>query len=385
MKICRHFGECGGCRFQDIPYKEQLLTKEKRVKELSLSFGFDVEIKPINHSEPFYYRNKMEFSFSKANDGKIICGFYKRESRNQLIDLEECLIFSPDAGKILAAVKKFVNKEKYSPYNKYSHKGFLRNLIVRETKFTNELMIALVTSGQEHLKREDLVKKLCSLKLNSELKSIYWIVNDSLSDAVIFDKKELLFGQEHIKERLNNLEFLIGVDTFFQVNPKAVISLYNKIRDYASLSGSEKVLDIFCGVGSIGLFLAKQAKFVWGVEAVGEIVELAHQNAKRNNIDNISFCTSDARKFLNTQGIFYKDIDVLVINPPRSGLSKKIVRAILRLGPKTIIYSSCNPQAFFRDLEGLGSQYSFDFIEPFDFFPHTPHLEVLSVLRKSQD
>ncbi len=299
------------------------------------------------------------------------------------MDLEECLIFSADAGKILGAVKEFVNERGYSVYDKYLHKGFLRNLIVRETKFTNELMIALVTTSQENLDREGLVEKLSSSELKSNLKSIYWIINDSLSDAVVFEKKELLFGQEYIKERLGDLEFLIGVDTFFQVNPKAVRGLYNKIRDYAGLCGTERVLDIFCGVGSIGLFLAKQAKFVWGVEAVGEITELAFKNAKINNVENISFLTADARRFLNTQSIFYKDIDLLVINPPRAGLSKKIIRAISRLNPKNIIYSSCNPAALFRDLGELKAQYNFDFIEPFDFFPHTPHLEVLSVLSRT--
>jgi 23S rRNA (uracil1939-C5)-methyltransferase len=159
------------------------------------------------------------------------------------------------------------------------------------------------------------------------------------------------------------------------------VNFYKKIRDYANLTKKQNVLDLFCGVGSIGIFLAASAKFVWGIEAAKAIVDMAWQNARENKVENISFIVSDVRRFLNTQKEFYKDADLLVVNPPRSGLSNKIIRAILRFSPKAIIYSSCNPEAFFRDLEGLKGAYKPDFIEPFDFFPHTPHLECLSLLK----
>lgn len=382
MKICKHFSECGGCRFQDIPYSEQLLSKQNRVKELLDKSGLSSELKPINPSQQWYYRNKMEFSFGYQQG--IICGLYSKTKKRSIVDIEECLIFSEDLPLILKSVKDFVRKNKYSVHDRYSHRGFLRNLIVRETKFTNEIMIGIVTTSREEFRADEFAKQLKNLKLKSEIKSIYRVINDSLSDAVIFDKKELLWGEPYLTEKLSEFSFKIGIDSFFQVNPKMVAEFYKKLGSYVNLSKEQRVLDLFCGLGSIGIHLAKQAKFVWGVESIKEVVDLAWQNAKINNIDNISFFVSDVRKFLNGQETFYKDTDLLVINPPRSGLSKKIVRAILRLSPKTIIYSSCNPTALFNDLQGLIDQYFLDFIEPFDFFPNTPHLEVLAVLRKKQ-
>jgi len=380
MKICKHFSECGGCRFQDIPYKEQLAIKEDKVKDLAVSHKIDTEIKSINFSNPEYYRNKMEFSF--ADQDGVVCGLYSKREKRKVVDIEECLIFSPDLGDLIKAIKHFIKGKKHSVYNKYSHQGFLRYLIIRETKFTKEIMIGIVTSSSEALDVKGFIDLLTSLKLNSTIKSIYQVISDSFSDAVVFDKKELLYGEPFIEEKLGDLTFRIGIDTFFQVNPFAIVGFYKKIRDYAKLSSAEGVLDLFCGVGSIGMFLARDAKFVWGVEREKEIVDIAWQNTKINGIDNISFFAADSRKFLNTQGAFYKNTDFLVVNPPRCGLSPKIIRAILRLEPKNIIYSSCNPEALFRDLEGFLGQYSLDFVEPFDFFPHTPHLEALSFLRR---
>ena len=380
MKICKHFSECGGCRSQDIPYQEQLGLKEARVKDLMGTLGIESELKPINYSDEWFYRNKMEFSF--ADQGGVVCGLYSKKEKRKVVDLEECFIFSADTPIILKAIKDFLKTKNHSVYNKYSHEGFLRNLIIRETKFTNQIMVGIVTSSSEAFDQKLFVESLTDLKLQSPIKSIYRIVNDSLSDAVIFEQKELLYGEPFIEERLDSLTFKIAIDTFFQVNPRMVVGFYNKIKNYLNLSDSQSVLDLFCGVGSIGIFLASSAKFVWGVELSKDIVDMAWQNAKANKIENVSFIASDTRKFLNTQGSFYKGIDAIVVNPPRCGLSNKIIRAILRLEPKIIVYSSCNSQALFRDLGGLIEQYSLDFIEPFDFFPHTPHLEALSILRR---
>jgi 23S rRNA (uracil-5-)-methyltransferase RumA len=380
MRKCRHFSECGGCRYQDIPYRRQLRDKKNKLKELLNSSGLSAKLKPINHAKKWYYRNKMEFSFSGQD--QIVCGLYSKKVKRRLVDIKECLIFSYDAPAILKAVKNFAKEHNYSIYDKYSYQGFLRHLIVRETKFTKQLMVGLVTTSQQEFEAEKFVKNLKALKLKSEIKSIFRIVNDSWSDAVVFEKKELIYGRSFIQEKLGGLRFKIGIDTFFQVNPRLAVNFYKKIRKYAKVSKSVRVLDLFCGVGSIGLFLAKGAKFVWGVEMNNDIVDLSWENSQVNKIDNISFLTSDTKKFLNSQSMFYKGIDLLILNPPRSGLSNKIIRSILRLKPKTIIYSSCNPQALFKDLQGLNERYKLEFVEPFDFFPHTPHLEVLAFLKK---
>ncbi|UCD15624.1 MAG: 23S rRNA (uracil(1939)-C(5))-methyltransferase RlmD [Candidatus Omnitrophota bacterium] len=376
--LCKHFGECGGCKYQDISYKEQLRQKEERVKELASLSGIDTQLKPINSYDNWFYRGKMEFSFSQGQ-----CGLYGSKEKRKVVDIQECLIFSPDTGKILKAVKDFVRSKSYSSYDRFSHQGFLRNLIIRKARFTKQIMVGIVTTTRGEFDRQGFVDALRGLSLESQIKSIYWIGNDSLSDAVIFEKKELIFGSAFIMEELGSLKLNIGIDSFFQNNSLGIGDLYARIKKYAGLEGSERILDLFCGVGSIGLFLADSAKFVWGVEVQKEIVEVAWQNAKNNNINNISFFFSDVRRFLNSQGAFYKDIDILIMNPPRSGLSKKIIRAVLRLSPKTIFYSSCNPSSFFTDLKGLTTNYKVDFIESFDFFPHTPHLECLGVLRKN--
>ena len=337
MRICEHFNECGGCRLQDIPYAEQLRNKEDRVRGLMSSYEINAELKPINFSREWFYRNKMEFTFA-CQEG-LVCGLYSKKNKGEVVDIKECLIFSDCLKEILKAIKTFVKNKNYTAYNKYSHKGFLRNLIVRETKFTNKIMIGLVTSSDAGLDKEEFIKILLSLKLDSVISSIYWIINDSLSDAVLFERKELLYGEACVEECLSGLTFGIGIDTFFQVNPRMIVDFYTKIRNYIDSSSSQSVLDLFCGVGSIGIFISSKAKFIWGVEISKEIVDMAWRNAKINNIKNISFFVSDVRRFLNTQGTFYKDTDVLIVNPPRCGLSNKIIRAILRLNSEIIIYS----------------------------------------------
>lgn len=380
--MCKHFEECGGCKLRDIPYPDQVQRKQTQVIELVSQYQIDTQIRPVNVYDSLFYRGKMEFTF--AQEEAIICGLYSKKVKRKVVDIEECLLFSPDAEKVLEAVKRFVRGRKYSAYNKFSHKGFLRNLILRKTKFTKQLMAGIVTTSHEQLDKDAFAGELLSLELDNQVKSVYWVINDSLSDAVIFEKKELIYGEPFITEQLGDLIFNIDIDSFFQVNSQGAGDFYNKIKRYAQLQGDERVIDLFCGVGSIGLFLASGAKFVWGIELQKEIIDAAWQNAKANNVNNVSFFVSDARKFLNTHGVFYKDIDLLIINPPRCGLSAKVIRGILRLVPKKIIYSSCNPDSFFRDIKELLGNYSLDFVEPFDFFPHTPHLECLGLLKKIQ-
>ncbi|MEI8349331.1 MAG: 23S rRNA (uracil(1939)-C(5))-methyltransferase RlmD [Candidatus Omnitrophota bacterium] len=378
--ICKHFGSCGGCSYQDIPYQEQLYNKEKLIKELLSAHDFNHTVQPINAYPEWFYRNKMEFSFS--SDRILRCGLYKKGDHAQVVDLEECLIFSPYVGEILGAVKNFAIQKNYTPYNKFSFQGFLRNLVIRKTQFTNEIMIGLVTTSKEKLNKDEFIKTLLSLSLAPSLKSIYWIINDSMSDAVMFEKKELLYGSAFIQEELSGFRFSIGIDSFFQINSTAIQDFYSKIRSYAALTGGERVLDLFCGMGCIGIFLARDAKFVWAVELQEEVIASAWENARMNAIDNISFFASDVRKFLNSQGMFYKDTELVVLNPPRSGLSNKIKRAVVRLTPHRIIYSSCNPSTLFSDLSEFLKNYTIERVEPFDFFPHTPHVECLVLLRK---
>jgi 23S rRNA (uracil-5-)-methyltransferase RumA len=381
MPLCQHFGVCGGCKTQDKPYKEQLIAKKTLIQELALKHLITAPIKPINFTHEWFYRNKMEFTFSPEPEG-LVLGMHSQLKRYSIFDMQECLIFSSDATAILSAIREFAKSRGYSGYNKFKYTGFLRHLIVRETKHTKELMIGLVATSALNFDRQGFIQTLTNLKLSTQLKSVYLITNNSKSDAVVFEKKELLLGNPYLTENLGSFQFKIGIDTFFQVNPLCVELLYQKILQAGQLTGRERVLDLCCGCGTIGIFLSPQAKFVWGVELVPEIVETAWENARLNKITNISFFTQDAKNFLYEQGLFHQNTDILVINPPRSGLPRQVIQGVLRLKPKTILYSSCNPETLFSDISSMANEYTIESLEPFDLFPHTFHVECLAVLRK---
>ncbi|OQX82036.1 MAG: 23S rRNA (uracil(1939)-C(5))-methyltransferase RlmD [Candidatus Omnitrophica bacterium 4484_70.1] len=374
-KVCKHFSQCGGCTSQDILYPMQLKMKEEEIKKMADFFSLKTEIKPINHFSPFFYRNKMEFTFSSDEEKKVICGLHSK--KGDVFDLEECLIFSPYTGEILRIVKDYL-KDRYPAYNKFTHQGFLRHLIVREAKSTHQLMIGLVTTSMFYLEKEKFLKLLLSSSWGGKISSVYWVINDSVADAVIFQKKELIYGEPFIVENIGDFSFHIFIDTFFQTNSVGAEVLYKKIEEYAQLKGKEKILDLYCGVGAIGIFLSKKVEFVWGVDVEKSSIESASLNAKINNLTNISFICADVKKFL----INFKlpQPDLVVVNPPRCGLSKKIKKHLVKLRPPYILYSSCNPSTFFVDLKDLGEFYNVEFIEPFDFFPHTPYVECLGKL-----
>jgi len=377
-RICRHFKYCGGCLFQDIPYSEQLRKKEKEIKKMIDFFSLKTELKPINHFSPWFYRNKMEFTFFPDKEKKLILGLHRKDKKRKVFDLEECLIFSEITKELLEVVKEFL-KDKYPAYDKLNHTGFLRHLIVREAKFNEELMIGLVTTSLFTLDKQGFLNALRRLSFKERIKSVFWVINDRVADAVIFEKKELLWGSPFITEKIDSFNFYIFIDTFFQTNSFGINTLYKKIEEYANLTGKEFIWDLYCGVGSIGIFLAKKAKFVWGIELEEEAVKTAILNAQINNISNISFICADVKKILAQNEI--PSPHIVIINPPRCGLSKKTKKRLVNLKAPLIFYSSCNPYTFFADLKDLSLIYDIKFIELFDFFPHTPHLECLAYLK----
>jgi len=381
--ICKHFGVCGGCKFQDIDYSDQLLLKEQKVKDLIHKHSFNTPLKPINHFNPWFYRNKMEFTFSKGLKGELVCGMHSLQNKRQVFNLKECKIFSKDIGLILDTVRSFAQKNDYMSYDKFKHTGFLRHIIIRETKFTNQMMVGLVTSSENEFKGEDFVDALKRLSLSKEIKSISQIINDSFGDAVTFQETKLLHGEPFIVERLEKLEFKIYIDSFFQTNPEGVLKLYKKIKEYAPISKSSKVLDLYCGAGSIALFLAEKCEFVWGVEIQASAIVNATDNAAINKVKNASFICEDTRKFL-IKGTLIDKVDLVMVNPPRSGLAKKVKKRIIELNAPCVFYSSCNSKTLFEDLVDFSDKYEIEFIEPFDFFPHTHHLEVFCCLKRRE-
>lgn len=382
---CQHFGKCGGCSFQDIPYEEQLNNKQALVEELFLPFTAKENIHSIVASpDMWFYRNKMEYSFSRDRETKqIVCGLHRKDVRRTIVDMQECPIFCEDTAKLTKVITDYANKYDLTFYSTFGHKGFLRYFVVRKSNANKSLMINIVVTSQDELKTEEIIDAYNALELEYDLKSIYLTISDAKSDAVVPEKVQLLWGDEHIVEKVYGLEFKITPFTFFQVNPPALEKFYPALRELADVKETDTVLDVYCGVGTIASVLAPKCKFVWGVEYSEDSVRDAADNAVVNGIDNMSFMAGDARKVLYENMSLFKDkIDLLVVNPPRSGITPKTVKRLMEINAPRIVYSSCNAKTCAENLAQFEEKYELVYAKPFDFFPHTKHFEVLTLLKR---
>jgi len=380
--ICRHFGECGGCRSQDVPYPEQLAAKAARLEELRSAQGMaPVILPPVPSPSRWHYRNKMEFSFGERNGG-IVCGLHHAEKKKDVLDITECRIFSPAAAAVLSAVREFARAGGLPAYNPYRKCGFWRNLVLREAKNRGGFLVNLVTTSRGEPDWEALLASLAR-ELGTTNFSLIWTVNDSVSDAVIPAKTAILAGPGYLTEDVAGLTFRIHPFSFFQVNVSLLPDFYRHLSSSAALSGSENALDVFCGMGPISLILARDAKTVYGIEREEATVENARLNASLNRVENAVFIAGPARRVLKENSPRWRGaLAAAVANPPRSGLGAKAARRIAELAPGTFIYSSCRPESFFPEAALFLDRYELESVRPFDFFPHTPHLEVVGVFRK---
>ncbi len=383
LEICRHFGECGGCRFQDIPYRLQLREKEERCRDLRDEAGLETEIRPIIPSPRIhYYRNKMEFSFGEAG-GETVCGLHRREKKRSVFPVRQCLISSPDAGPIVEAVEAFARQSGLPPYDTYRHQGFWRNLVIRESKSGGKLLVNLVTSSRGEPDREKFLSALDRLPAGSRITSVIHTVNDRPANAVIPESWETLRGEPLLEERIAGLVFRIPPFSFFQVNPAIIEIFYRELKGILRLTGRERILDIFSGSGAIGLVLSGEAESILGIEIDPEAVANGRFNARINRVENLSFLQGKASRVLaENRHRWPGRFDLAVVNPPRSGISKKIAQRLRELNPERIVYSSCNPATFFPQVELLAETHRPVILQPFDFFPHTPHLEMLAVFER---
>jgi len=382
--VCRHFGTCGGCSAQDVPYGEQLVRKQQAIETLMKQHHFDTALEAVCPSpQVWYYRNKMEFAFFEEN-GSVVCGLHKPGRHYEGFSLKECRIFSEEVPLLIAAVEEEARQKRYTAYDKYAFKGFLRHLVVRESKALPQRMINIVTTSQETFDEGSFVQRLTSLPLRKKAVSILHTINDSVSDAVVVQRQKVIFGEDGIEEQVGNLCFRIFPQSFFQVNPAALPQWYETIREYAGLTPSQKLLDLYSGIGGIGLCMARHCDFVWGIELLDDLVKNACLNAALNSIKNISFVRGDVRTVLPESGFFKGAAQAMTVNPPRSGLSKKVIKRMCEVNPATMVYSSCNPASFLQDIKGIMEQscYRLASVAAFDFFPHTPHMEVVGLLRK---
>jgi len=385
IMICKHFGECGGCRFQDREYSIQLEEKDATCRRLLADSEIKTDLRKIIPSpKPFYYRNKMEYTFYH-DGGELVCGLHRKDKNRSVFQLEECPLFSEDIPLIMATVMDFARATGLPAYHPYRHQGFWRNLVVREGKFTGQIMVNLVTSSDGKIDEEALRQAFEGLPTGKRIASLIHTINDSLSNAVIPERVSILRGEPFYEEKLFHLSFRIPPFSFFQVNPFIMNIFYPELHRILNLKGSEKILDIFCGSGTIGLVLSSRAKSVLGIELDETAVENARSNARLNRVENLNFIAGKAsRVMVENRRDWPGQFDLLVVNPPRSGISKKVVKRILEIEPERVVYSSCNPKTFFPQASMLLERYHLESVQPFDFFPQTPHMELLAVFRRDR-
>lgn len=396
---CVYFDHCGGCTHQHLDYKTQLKYLHRQIIDLYChlgGFGPVEVLQPIPSQSIFRYRNKMEFAFSEKR--WLIDDFEADKPENfalglrapgnywKAIDLNDCLIAPEETAIVLTAVREFALANQLVAYNQKNHTGFLRHLVLRKAFITNQLMINIVTNDDRHAIFQPLVNEL-----QTSLDNLSCVVNTisrSWSGTTVGEKQYTLFGDDHILEILGDLTFKISPASFFQTNTVMAEKLYNIVRDSAGSSEQDIVWDLYCGTGSIALYLARKAKAIIGFEIVKDAVKDAHINASLNTIHNARFIEGDLDKlFLNNPDLL-NDLpkpDILIIDPPRGGMHPKLVEIVADLHPRTIVYVSCNPATQVRDIKMLLElvPYTIDKIQPVDLFPHTPHIEVVTKLSLS--
>lgn len=386
---CPHFGECGGCAFQNLAYSKQLELKANYLLRTLRTIGkmetAGLEKEPtIPSPDIYFYRNKMEFAFG-GEGRRVFLGLRRRtspleKSERSAVELKKCPIFSPAAEEIFPLVTGFARETGLPAYDPARREGYFRNLVLREGKTSADIMAVLVTKSG----RRPEVRWLAEMleRQVSRLKSFWWVETDRVSDVVDFTTKKQISGQEFIEETLGGFRFRIYPESFFQPNPKAAEILYTKIAAEAKARGSRKVLGLYCGPGSIEIFLSRTSEEVVGVDSEPMNIATARENCRTNGIRNCRFIEGRVERALK-EGDF-RGFDLLVLDPPRAGISNKGLKHIMALNIPAVIYVSCNPAAFARDLNLFIQQgYKLQKLSSFDFFPHTPHLESLAVIAKS--
>lgn len=380
---CPVFGACGGCQLQHIAYENQLEYKRKMVKDLLERIGKleDAEVEPVfPAAHPFLYRNKAQFPLAKDRDGKIIAGFYERGS-HEIVPLESCLIQHPLINRTMKITLEILNDyPDLTVYNEIEHKGLLRHLVIRAGICTNQVLLILVTSGEELPHAEEVAERV--MREMPEIVGVLQNINPERTNVILGQETRIIAGQDYYLDYIGNIKFAVSTNSFFQVNTLQTKNLYDFVLDFAGLSGEETVIDAYCGLGSISLYLAEKAGEVIGIEEVPEAVEDAGKNARLNGIDNCRFITGKVEEKLPellAEGI---KPDLIVFDPPRKGLAKEVIDAVIGVKPERIVYVSCNPATLARDLALFKEDYRILKVQPVDMFPNTYHVECVTLMSR---
>lgn len=380
---CEFARQCGGCQLQALSYDQQLVFKTNKVKgHLERIGGFtDIPMEPIiGMDELFHYRNKAQFPVGRNKEGKIVTGFYAGRTHN-IIENRDCALGVAENKEVLDRVIAHMEKYGIEPYNEATGKGLVRHVLIRYGYFTKEVMVCLILNGNKIPKEEQLVKSLCEIP---GMTSITINVNKKHSNVILGEEIRLLWGQEYITDRIGDISYQISPLSFYQVNPMQTQKLYAKALEYADLHGEETVWDLYCGIGTISLFLAQKAKFVRGVEIVPAAIENAKENAKLNGLENTEFFVGKAEEVLPREykknGVY---ADVIVVDPPRKGCDETLLETMIEMNPERIVYVSCDSATLARDLKYLCERgYELRKVCPVDQFGMTVHVETVVLLSK---
>ena len=384
-KCSENLRQCGGCQIQELDYQKQLDIKTNEVKQVISRIGKldDVVIHDtLGMEHPFRYRNKAQFPIQKKDNMPVI-GFYKKKSHD-LISTDECIIQHEVNDKIIKIIKTYIRAYNVSIYDEKTHKGLLRHVVTKVGFTTGEVMIVLVANG----KKLPYLKELASvLKENIPgFKTLVVNVNTQKTNVILGKENIVAYGDGMIRDYIGELVFEISPLSFFQVNPLQTEVLYNKALDYANLGENDTVFDIYCGIGTISLFLAQKAKKVYGIEIVEDAIKDAKRNAKINNMDNVEFYVGKAEEVVPKMYKEGKRANVVVVDPPRKGCDEKVLDTIISMQPDRVVYVSCNPSTLARDLAYLNERgYKCHEIQPVDMFPHSVHVENVAWLSKADN
>lgn len=393
--FCRHFGVCGGCRWQMLPYEKQLQYKQRQVEETLKRIGkvaLPAFYPILGGEETIYYRNKIEYTFGNkryllkeelsddsVNGEQNVAGFHAKGLFDKVVDIEKCFLQAEPTNAIRLAVKEFGKQLNWSFYDIRQHTGFLRTMQVRLCH-TGELMVNIVVAEDDQQKINSLMEFV--IKEFPQITTLLYTINIKWNDS-LHDLEPVVFhGKGFVTEKLEKFQFKIGPKSFFQTNTRQAERLYQVTRDFAELSGSETVYDLYCGTGSIGIFVSPKAGKIIGVEMIAAAIDDAKENALLNKLDNASFFAGDVidicnDDFFNEQG----RPDVIITDPPRAGMHEKLVKKILEMAAPIVVYVSCNPATQARDLNLLDEKYVVTKVQPVDMFPHTHHIENVTQLK----
>jgi 23S rRNA (uracil1939-C5)-methyltransferase len=379
---CEHYPACGGCRFQDLAYEAQARVKEEQVADALRRLGgiADSPLEPILPAESvFHYRNKLEYSFTQTDEGPAL-GFHRAGRWDEVLPIEKCWLTTDLGNAIRNAVRDWAREEGLVAYDQETQDGYLRHLVYREGRNTGQVLVLLVTAPGERFETGYFVEVL---RRFPEVRSVHWAVNDTPAEVTNLPTK-LLWGEDAVEEELCGLRFRVSPNAFLQTNTQMAERLYGLAREYAGLTGAETVWDLYCGIGTIGLTLARDALTVWGIEVSEESVARALENAELNGITNAAFFAGNVGQVVEELRDRSGEPDVVVVDPPRAGLAGKALRRLGRIGARRIVYVSCNPTTLASDVKTLRADWSYELrrVRPVDMFPHTPHVESVALLER---